>query len=294
MINRQCVVRAAQKLRRYSAVAVLGCAVLHAVTTAQGQTIVDSQGFEPPLFTTTFNGTGQLEGQTPATFNGTWLRTKGAGGSSAIVQAAVAASGMQAVQVSKAPDSDDRWGVPVSGYPTGDYICISWDMRVEQTAGPQGSFGPFFGVEAYDDDASSIGLLASLGVDATTGDVLYQAPDTGYFTETGVFVDFGEWNRFMIDLDFNAKTASYFVNATLLGTSAFVDQNNVVGGLNEFTDANISALGAAADPQSQALTGTAYYDNFMVDDGQCIPEPATGALAAIGVLAWVARRRSVC
>ena len=76
--------------------------------------IVDSHGFETPFFTTTFNGTGQLEGQTPATFNGTWLRTKGPGLSTATVETAVKDSGAQAVQVNRVGPSDDRWGVPVS------------------------------------------------------------------------------------------------------------------------------------------------------------------------------------
>ncbi|MCC6493807.1 MAG: hypothetical protein IT424_12395 [Pirellulales bacterium] len=293
MIDRQIKAHAVRGLFRYTATVVFGLALWCDAASMRAQTIVDSQGFEAPLFTTTFNTTGQLEGQTPATFNGTWLRTKGAGSSTAVIQTAVVESGSQAVRVDRIGNSNDRWGIPVSGYPAGDYICISWDMRVDQTTGPAGTFGPFFGAEAYDDDGTAIGLLASLGVDATTGDVLYQAPDTGFLTETGVLVNFGQWNNFMIDLDYANHVASYYVNSTPLGTFGFVDQNNVAGGLDEFTDADISAL-AAAGGASESLGGTAYYDNFTVVEGLCIPEPTGAALAVAGLAAIMARRRTMC
>ncbi|RIK73818.1 MAG: hypothetical protein DCC67_17405 [Planctomycetota bacterium] len=292
MIDRSFVARAMRGLATFAAVAAVAIAGSTAAVAAP--VIVDSHGFEVPWFTTTFNGTGQLEGQTPATFNGTWLRTKGPGASTATVQTTVVNAGVQAVEVNRAAGSDDRWGVPVSGYPSGDNVCIEWDMRVEQTIGAAGTFGPFFGVEAYDDDAATIGLLASLGVDASTGDVLYQAPDTGFFTETGTVVNFGQWNNFMIDLDFATKTASYYFNSTLLGAFGFVDENNIPGGLNEFTDANISALAAAGDPASLALTGKAFYDNFLVSDGVCIPEPTAALSAAVALAALFVRRRAVC
>lgn len=290
MIAIQFATRAARIGARLSVVMSLALAV--GASEVKAQVIVDSQGFETPLFTTTFSGTGQLEGQTPATFNGTWLRTKGAGMSTAVVQSAVKASGNQAVKVDRVADSEDRWGVPVSGYPAGDFICISWDMRVEQTTGAANTFGPFFGMEAYDDDAASIGLLGSLGVDATTGDVLYQAAGTGFLTETGTTVSFGTWHNYMVDLDYITKTYTFAVDGVVLGTQGFVDEINVVGGLNEFTDANISALAAAGDPASQALLGTAYFDNFKVVEGQCIPEPTTCLLGMLGVASVASLRRT--
>jgi len=268
-----------------------------AVSTARAATIVDSQGFEQPLFTTTFNTNGQLEGQTPNTFNGTWLRTKGPGLGTANVENSVVDTGSQAVVVNRIGNSDDRWGVPVGGYPSQRYICINWSMRVEQTQGPANSFGPFFGMEAYDDDAATIGLLGSLGVDATTGEVLYQQQNTGFLTAAGPTVGFGTWHDYDVELDYALHRYRFFLDGTLIGTQGFVDQNNIPGGLNEFTDANISALAAAGDPASQAAVGTAFFDNFHVEESSLpcdfvVPEPSAVALAVIGLFGWMARLRS--
>jgi hypothetical protein len=216
------------------------------------------------------------------------------------VQTSVVQSGLQAVRVERAANNDARWAVQVDhlGYP--DYpnpfppepaqpcICINWDMRVQQTQGPADTFGPFFGVEAYD-DATRIGLLGSLGVDATTGDILYQATGTGILTETGSSVGFDQWNHFQIKLDYSTDQYTIFRNFAMLGTFGFVDPN-----LDQFSDADISTLGAAGDAASQALTGVAYFDNFLVREGACpIPEPSTLAMIGLSLVVapWMVRRR---
>jgi hypothetical protein len=287
---------------------VLSCGVGR--TLADDDDIVNAGGFELP-FTTVFGGTGQLEGQVnPAGEGqilapGQWLRTQGAGLSSAVVQSTVFApgGGTQAVKVDRASNSDDRWAVPVNHLAYPDYpnpsppepaqplICISWDMRVEQSPVPVNGFAPLFGVEAYDDDGNPVALMASLLVDSGSGDVLYQAQDTGFLTETGSVVTFGAWNRFHIELDYSTHLYELRLNNTSLGTFGFVDQNNVVGGLNQFSDADIAAIAGGGDPASLAATGTAYFDNFLVREGMCIPEPAAAVLAAVGVIAMQARRR---
>jgi hypothetical protein len=272
-------------------------------------TIVDSQGFELPKFDPAFSNAqtsyvGQLEGQ--AIFPeplpvGTWLRTKN-GSSTATVINTVAApgGGTQSVRVDRAANSDDRWAVPVSGWPSERYVCIDWDMRVEATALPAGSFGPFFGVEAYDDDATSLGLLASLGVDSSNGEVLYQVEGTGFLSAPGPVVSFGTWNHFSIVLDYVDHDFELYLNGTQIalpaGTDGFVDHANVLGGLDQFTDANISTFAASGDPASLAALGTAYYDNFRVVQSSTnpkIPEPTGAILGALGLLQLAVFRRRV-
>jgi PEP-CTERM motif len=285
----------------FAVVGILACLVNIAV--ADDDDIVNANGFELPFSTLAGGGTGRLEGQINPPGEGQvippgqWQRTPG-GTSTAVVQTAVVASGLQAVRVDRAANNDVRWAVQVDhlGYP--DYpnpfppepaqpcICISWDMRVQQTQGAPDTFGPFFGVEAYD-DASAIGLLGSLGVDATTGELLYQATGTGVLTPTGDVVPFNQWNHYQIKLDYSTDQYSIFRNFAMEGTFGFVDPN-----LNQFSDADISALGAAGDPGSQALTGTAWYDNFLVREGACpIPEPNTFAMIGFGLATFAARRR---
>jgi PEP-CTERM motif len=258
--------------------------------------IVDSHGFEQPFFTTTAGGTGSIEGQTPATFNGTWLRDKTVGASTAIVQTATVApgGGTQAVRVNKAANDNAFWAVPVSGYPASGYVCIDWDMLVQGTGlDPNTNSGPFMGVKAYDDDANKLGLLGAWGVDATTGEVLYQAANTREIVAPGPIVALGTWNNFDMELNFFTHTYRFLLNNVQIGPSiGFVDQNNVVGGLNEFTDADIAATVSAAGAAG-VQTGTAYFDNFRVEDGPCpVPEPSTIGLAAIGAVGvWLSRHR---
>jgi hypothetical protein len=185
--------------------------------------------------------------------------------------------------------------VPVSGYPASGYVCIDWDMRVEGPAGnPNAQFGPFMGVRAYDDDANKLGVLGTWGVDATTGEVLIQDAGTGFLDAPGPTVAFGAWNHYGMELNFLTHSYRVMLNNVQIGPSiGFVDQNNVPGGLNEFTDADIATFVAAAGAAA-AQTGTAYFDNFTVEDGPCpVPEPSTLVLAAIGIGGlWMARRGS--
>jgi hypothetical protein len=290
------------------ALMLAACAALAAQPAAAAiTTIVDSQGFELPKFDPAFSNAqtsyvGQLEGQAPFPEPlpvGTWLRTRN-GSSTATVINTVAApgGGTQSVRVDRVANSDDRWAVPVSGWPSERYVCIDWDMRVEQTVLPDGSFGPFFGVEAYDDDASSLGLLASFGVDSANGEVLYQVEGSGFLAAPGPVVSFGTWNTFAIVLDYVDHDFELYLNGTMIplpvGTDGFVDHLNVVGGLDQFTDANISTFAAAGDPTSQAAAGTAYFDNFHVVQSAtnpCIPEPAGLVLGAFGLVQLAFFRR---
>ena len=254
--------------------------------------IVSSQGFEPGGgYSTTYLGTGQLEGQ-PAGHPTPWMRTVGASASTANVQSTIVASGTQAVQLDRAADANanDRWGVGVFGYPSLPIVSVDWDMRVTQTPDAGGTFGPYFGVEANDTDGpvggGSVGLLGSLGVDATTGEVLFQETGTGFLMPTGATVNFDEWNHFLMIFDYTFNNYMYFLNGQMLGTEPFVDGPN----LDQFTDASLFGL-PAGPGASLSLPGRAFFDNYLVqefsskDAVPIIPEPTSWVLAAIALVA---------
>jgi hypothetical protein len=283
------------------------------VASSADRDIVNSAGFELPAFTTTFLGTGQLEGQiNPVGFGqaispGQWLRPVGVQTGIGKVQAAVVKSGSQAVQIDRVGNSSDRWGIPVNSQAYPEYpadrvppgetaqpcLCINWDMLVRGPAGNvMSDFGPYFGVEANDDDVIGLSLLGSLGVDGTTGEVLYQAPVTGSLTPAGPVASFHTWHNYQIKLDYSTHEYTILFDTVPLGTFAFVD-----GPEDQFSEANIIALAASGAPADLARTGTAFFDNFLVREGGCnvIPEPSTVLLTIFGLAllpGLVSRQRS--
>ncbi|MEO0530431.1 MAG: hypothetical protein AAF266_07600 [Planctomycetota bacterium] len=270
---------------------VLACAMAQAGTVSSF-TLIDGEGFESPDYSL-----GILEGQFASTFEGfgsaAWVQSPLGGTSTAVVQDSVVASGSQAVQVDRAASSDDRWAVPITGAPAERFVCIDWDMYVEQSTTT--GFGPFFGIEAYDDDATTILRVGSLGVDAATGEILYTLRDDGVLpgflvpTPGGETVNFNEWNSFRMVLDYATDEAYMFLNNDLLLTTPFEQD-----GSDQFTDADIAAIAASFDPASVSATGTAYFDNYFVfetNDINKIPEPATVAFLAVALAAASTQRR---
>jgi len=263
---------------------LIGCLFLAGATAriaGAGGVITSAAGFEAPAFSTTAassDGTGGITGQQG------WLRSNFAvpDGSTAIVTAAAdlvgiaPLDGSQVLQVDREGLSDRRWAKPVSGFPSGRYVSVSWDMAVAVTQTP-GILGPFFGVEAYDSDGI-FGLLGSLGVDGASGEVLLQEQDTGYLIPAGPVVGFNEWNHFEMQLDFQANQYSIFLNGNLLNvpvnnvsmpSMGFVDRGPGPNhdNLDQLTDADIATFAGAADFDSQNEPGRAVFDNFIVIDG---------------------------
>ena len=185
-----------------------------------------------------------------------------------------AGGGTQAVQMNRAANAADRWGVKVNGFPLTNTVSVTWAMRVE---GPRGSRRP----SSVRSLASSSMTIRAASSDCWArsvsmprpGDVLYQEATTGFLTETGATVAFGAWNNFEIRLNFTTRQYSVFLNGTFLRTEGFVDQANVPGGLDHITDIAMAGLTAAAN--SDALTGTAYFDNLAAKD---IGTPAAPSL----------------
>jgi hypothetical protein len=218
--------------------------------TFAASTIIDTDGFESPSYSL-----GALQGQH------SWV-TGGMHSSTATVESTVAApSSSQAVQVDRGANSDDYWYIHELGFPTQRFVTVDWDMRVSPAN--TGAFGPFFGIRSFDDHGlASPGVLGSLGVDATTGDILFETATQ--FAETGTLATFNEWHHFRLVLDFTLLNYQAFFDDTPLITTPFA---GLARGVNDFTDADISAVAAGGDVVSQAATGTAYFDNFLVRDG---------------------------
>jgi hypothetical protein len=266
------------KGRNFWWVVVVGALVLGGgVREARAVIVYNSNGFEPPSIVS-----GDIEGQDVA--NGPWQKS-GNNASTGLVQIAVKQAGLQALAASRAPTAggDARWGVskPIPG---ATRVIISFDMNVQPSALPAGSFGPFIGVEAYDELNNAPLLAGSLGVDATTGDVLYQEAGTGFLVETGALAAFGTWNSYKLVLDYTADRYSIFFNGNLLATSGFVD-----GGINDFTDAPVAVLAAGGDALSLSAAGTGFFDNYTIEHE--IPEPGSALLGLIPMVMLATSRR---
>jgi hypothetical protein len=142
---------------------------------------------------------------------------------------------------------------------TDRFITIEWDMYVASSAGA--GFGPFFGIEAYD-SFGAIERIGMLGVDATTSDVLYGDQSVGLSTIPGVTAPLNTWNSFKIVIDFSTDLYHGYVNGVEVIATPLE-----MATANEFTDADIAAIAAGPDAASQARTGAAYFDNYLVRSG---------------------------
>jgi hypothetical protein len=236
-----------------------------------------SLGVGGPASTAALDAHG-FETYLPAALNGQhgWIQL-GPPTGSAVVQSTVVFQGQQAVRVDRAPGADNRWGVPLGGgWPTGRNVLVQWDMRVAATGATNGALGPFLGVEAYDDQGV-FGLLGSLGVDATTLEVLYQRQDDGILVQAGERVVPDVWYSYALFFDFEVHQYTVYLDGHPLATTGFVDRGPTHAALDQLTDADISALAAQANSVSRNRAGTAYFDNFRILDG--IP---SGALPADG------------
>jgi hypothetical protein len=257
-------------------------------TASSAAVLYDSEGFEP----TTFANDVALEGQDP--LDGPWTKAAlGGVTTTATVQNDVFL-GSQAVQLNRNV-GDAYWGVqklvPDVSFTSNNLIVVEWDMYVVQSTTSQ-NFGPFFGAQANDahDNLTPVLLAGSLGMDAKTGDVLYQAEGTGALTETGLILPFEQWHHFRLVFDYGQDSYSGYVTPNggvqqlLVSGEGFVD--DAFEEIDDFTDAPI--FGVAAEPGSGG-TGTAYFDNYVV---QQVPEPS--ALAALGILGLgiLGRRRA--
>jgi hypothetical protein len=249
----------------WSAFVVCGLVLgLRTGVTASG--VAFDTGFEAPAYTTTGGtlGGGVLQGQAGWLWDGSLLDPSLH--STAVVQNSVAKSGSQGVLVTRKSLSDRHWAMPKTGLPTQRFIAIDWDMRVAAAPDSTG-YGPVFGVDSNDRLPNGTArVLGSLGVDSSTGEVLYQQPNTGFFAPTTALVGFDQWNHFRIVLDYATDSFQGFLNGVHIVSSSFID-DSVAQELDKFSDADIFATAGEADAVSQNLSSTAVFDNFLVRDG---------------------------
>jgi len=264
---------------------LVAAAVALAAPATSAAVIYDSGGFEAPKFT----AGAPLAGQD--VISGPWLKDPGT--STAVVTTTNAFTGTQDVQVTRVPGptGDTRWSVtkpqaPATGFNVFD---IDTDVRVEQstfsgTPPTNTDFGPAFGLEAYDASTTPLApkLIGSVTIDATTGDVLYQAAGTGVLTETGTVVSRGAYHHLKLEVNFGTGKYSAYVDNALLHTESFVDS-----GILAFTDAPIVTFAASATSINTGA-GTAYFDNYSIN---VIPEPTGAALIGLALTGLVGRRR---
>jgi hypothetical protein len=215
-----------------------------------GTAPLDANGFE-------FYNQSHLDGQ----FG--WQQL-GPSAGAAVVQSSVVFAGNKAVRVNRAANIDNWWGAPLGvTAPTGQFVFVGWEMRVSATGATNGGLGPFMGVQAYD-DAGGFGLLGSLGVDATTLDVMYQREGDGVIVETGRKASPDNWYSYGMLFDFSAGKYTVYFEEQPLVTNDLVDLHVPGASLDRLTDADIAALAAQADHESQKLAGTAYFDDFRI------------------------------
>lgn len=230
--------------------AIVSAALLVSQYAAAQSPLLDTAGFDGYI-------AGPLQGQSAGSSN--WV-TIGSGGGSAIVEPANGVDGTSGVHVTRGASSNDWWAVSYSGdnLPTSRFVFVDWDMRIANT-NSEAAYGPFIGVVIYDDTLGPH-VLGALGVDASTRDVLFEAPGSADFTDTGVIADEG-WSHYQIRLDY--LTHSYSIAAD--GASLTLQPLAFVSGASDhFTDADIAALAAGADYDSVIQMGTADFDNFVV------------------------------
>jgi hypothetical protein len=211
---------------------------------------------------------------------------EGAVTGTAVIESKSGGSGsdLQDLKVTRT-EYDDRWA-PTIAYTSsgGDTVRdVHWSMKVTHTTTDSTKYGPFFGVETYDSSGGPALRIGGLGVDATTGEVLFEDPSiSGFNITTGdAVVAFDTYNDFDLVMDFSTHKESLKLNGTTLMSNI-----NFFNNTNSLTDADVSALQADAVAFNPA--GTAYFDNVAV----VAPEPAScGLLLFLSAFGIGKRRR---
>lgn len=281
-----------------TAFAALGASFAHAGV------LYDSGGFEAPRFSPAFVNpldltvVGNLRGQDAAV--DVWRESStdpaaltptggGAATGTAVIETPTAptgGSGLQDVKVTRTT-FDNRFA-PIVTYTqnaTNPIVKIDWSMNVSASGGDPNKFGPFFGIEAYDTSTRRIG---GLGVDSTTGELLYEGAGQFNITPADDTVTFGQYNNFEMLLDYSVTgPTAHTYSISLNGNTLVSGISFLTAGVTGLSDADISAL--PADAAAFNNSGTAFFDNYIITSE--LPEPTAIALLGLGAAALIRRKR---
>ena len=88
-------------------------------------------------------------------------------------------------------------------------------------------------------------------------------------------------------LDFTLHQYDIFLGGVQLGLPIeMVHQSNAPGGLQDFSDADITTQFAAGNALSSAATGTAYFDNLVIRDGLLGDYDLNGIVDSADYTSW--------
>jgi hypothetical protein len=156
---------------------------------------------------------------------------------------------------------------PVAGV-TND-VLVSWTEAYTASTG-----NPLFGIQVFDGNSS----VALAGIDATTGLLVVENPtgtdELGSNFFQGVA---GTYYNFLLALNYTTQQYSIYIN----GSSMPADTESFATPATQFTDADILTyvLGGGN------ANGDGYFDNYLVQAQNTVPEPASlSAMAAASLL----------
>lgn len=189
-------------------------------------------------------------------------------------------SPQQSVQVTRS-GGDGEWAPMLNYTATGMTVKVTWAMDLASFASAS-LLGPFMGIDGY---SGSVTRLGGAGIDASTGEFLFEDPAFGggfNINAADTVIGLG-WHQWEIDYNFSTQTYS----ASVDGTTEVSGVSFLIPAATVFSDADIATL-QNVPPADLSNTGTAYFDNYAVS---AVPEPTSLGAALLGVIGCLHRRR---
>lgn len=258
-------------------------ALVASASASFGSTIVYQTGFESPGYSI-----GNLIGQNNWSQYDADLPFANVTVQSDVVRPIT--GGLQAVRFqSMGPSSDeftdftDVWSsdsaVPSSLIAVEPIVQIQWDMMRGVLGGgetPTGSWG----IDIYDTNANNLAATISV-YDDNIGPAISGTDDFGAQVFLGDGTERGNWDTYLVELNYITRLYSVYVNGTQIGSPQSI------------AAAADSGIGDVDFLSWTRGTDSAYFDNLSISTN-AVPEPAMLSAAAFGglLLGRRSRRRS--